>query len=290
VPKVRMTDGSFVDVGADALFADDGTTPFTPAPLSTQAVTGRVFSEEDVARIRQEEKDKLYKQLDENRQELARLNEQIGSLTAAEQRRQAQLEEEQQRLEAEARAQEEKDLDAKSLLERREQEWNSQLTSLQQTWEQRFEQSEEQRKAAEALAQREREFGDLRDYTLAAVEANKDKIAPQLMGWIGGNSKEEVDASIARAVETTDSIANEMQQMLGHPLVDPNQQYVQVGQPVPPLPGTRTTAGPTNVDPAGQQVQTLTAEQIANMPMDQYAALRSKLGIGGQGNNRGMFG
>jgi hypothetical protein len=202
------------------------------------------------------------------------------------------LEEEQKALEAERRAQEESDLDAKSLIQRREQEWSSQLQEMNNTWEQRFNESEEQRKAAEALAAREREFGDLRDYTLAAVEANKDKIAPQLMGWIGGNSKEEVDASIARAVETTDSIAAEMQQMLGQPPVDPNQQYIQVGQPgvPPPLPGTRTTAGPTDIDPAGQQSQTLTAEQISNMPMDQYAALRAKLGIGGQGNNRGMFG
>jgi hypothetical protein len=57
----------------------------------------------------------------------------------------------------------------------------------------------------------------------------------------------------------------------------------------PVTPGTRATGGPGNIDPAGQQ-QTLTSEQIANMDMSQYAQLRPKLGIGGQSNNRGLFG
>jgi hypothetical protein len=42
-------------------------------------------------------------------------------------------------------------------------------------------------------------------------------------------------------------------------------------------------------DPA-QQTQTLTAEQIAAMPMDKYAQLRRQMNIGNQSNDRGLFG
>lgn len=287
MPKVRMPDGSFMDVGADAFYADDGTTPLT---LAQQAVAGgRTFTEDDVTRIRQEEKDKLYSQIERNNNELTSLREQVGSLTAAEQRREAQLQEEQQRLAAEARAAEEQELDAKSLIQRKEQEWEQRLQEASQTWEQKFSEIDQQRQAAEALAAREREFGELRDYTLAQVEANKDKIAPQLLGWISGNSKEEVDSSIIRAIQTTDQIAEEVQQTFGQ-----QQSGVQVsGDPTqaqpPAIPGVRSTGGPANTDPSAQ-FQTLTAEQIANMPMDKYAALRRQIGIGGQSNERGLFG
>ena len=288
MPKVRLADGTVVDVGSDAIFADDGQTPFAQQSLSNEAVSGRMFSEEDVARIRQEEKDKLYSQIERNNEELTNLREQVGSLTAAEQRRAAQLEEEQQRLADEARRQEEENLDAKSLIQRKDEEWNQRLSSMEQTWEQKLQQAEEERRAAEALAAREREFGELRDYTLSAVEANKDKIAPQLLGWIQGNSKEEVDAAIQRAIQTTDQIAEEMQQALGQQTQQFGDQQTQTPAP-PVLPGTRATGGPANTDPAAQ-FQQLTAEQIANMPMDQYAQLRSRIGIGGQNNNRGLFG
>ena len=289
MPKV-LIDGNYIDVPESALFGDDGQTPLS---LSQQAVTGRTFTEDDIARVRQEEKDKLYTQISRNNDELTALRDQVGSLTAAEQRRAAQLEEERQALEAEARRKEEDDLDAKTLIQRKEQEWQQQLAQTTQTWEQRFEAEAEQRRAAEALAQREREFSDLREYTLGAVQSNEDKIAPQLRQWIGGNSKEEVDASIARAIETTDQITQEMQAAISGQQFVPGQQVAVVpgAQPVPPvMPGTRPTGGPANIDPAGQQSQTLTAEQINNMPMDQYAKLRSQLGIGGQGNNRGLFG
>lgn len=290
MPKVRMPDGSLVDVGTDALFADDGTTPFgNPNPQATPP--GQTFTAEDIARARSEEKDKLYSRIESLTSELTGFKEQVGSLTAAEQRRQAQAAEEKARLEEEARKAEEADLDAKTLLQRREQDWNSQLTSLNQTWEQKFEEERKQREAAEAVAAREREFNDLRGYIQAQVEANAEKIAPQLIPWVGGNSKEEVDAAVARAVQTTDEIAASLQEAL------PNQQQQQIvvpGQqqvaPQPPaMPGTRVTTGPQS-DP-NQQFQQLTAEQIQQMPMSEYAKLRDRLGVSsGSSNNRGLYG
>lgn len=284
MPKVRMQDGSVIDVAADALLTDDGNPFVTPPPAPPE---GRFFTEEDVARIRQEEKDKLYSAMERNASELTALREQVGSLTEAQQQREAELQQEQQRLAAEAREKEEADLDAKTLLSRREQEWESRLNEMNSTWEQRLNQVEEQRQQAEAIAQREREFGDLRDYTLQTVEANKDKIAPQLLGWITGDTKEQVDAAVQRAIQTTDAIAEEIA-ALQQPEVPVTQQPFTVPQP-PALPGTRATGGPANADPAAQ-FQQLTAEQIANMPMGEYAKLRQQMGIGGQSNTRGLFG
>lgn len=286
--KVRLPDGNVVEVGNDALYNDDDT-PFTPT--LSQAATGQTFTADDLARVRQEEKDKLYGKIDTLTQELNGFKEQVGSLTAAEQRRQAQAEEEKTRLEAEARKREEEDLDAKSLLQRREQEWQQQIQGLEQTWEQKFQQAEQEREQALALAQKEREFADLREHIAAQVEANKDKIAPQLLGWITGNSREEVDAAVARAIETTDAILADIQQ--SQPGAVPPGVAVQPGaQPTPPvLPGTRAVGGPANVDVNAQYgTQQLTPEQIANMDMAQYANLRKQMGIGGQNNNRGLFG
>lgn len=286
MPKV-LIDGALVDVPDTALFNDDGQTPFVPS--LSQAATGQTFTADDVARIRGEEKDKLYGQIAKRDEDLTALRDQVGSLTAAEQRREAQLEQEKATLEAAAKAKEEEELDAKSLIQRREQEWQQQLQQTTQTWEQKFAEQAEKVAQAEATAAKEREFGELRDYAISAVKAVEDKIAPQLLGFVGGNTPEEIDASIVRAIETTDSIAAEMQAALGGQV--PQQQPFVVGQPpaAPQVPGTRVTTGPSGVDP-GAQYQQLTAEQIASMPMDQYAKLRGQIGIGGQSNNRGLFG
>lgn len=282
MPKVRMPDGSVIDIGTDAILDDTGQNPLIP--------NGHIFTEQDMNRARSEEKDKLYGRIESLTSEITGLRESTTQLTAAEQQRQQAAEAERARLEEEARRQEESNLDAKQLLERKDNEWNQRLQKMEETWSQRIEQTEQARKQAEAIAQREREFSDLREYTLGTVEANREKIAPQLLPWINGNTKDEVDAAIARAISTTDAIAAEMQQVVSQQ--NPNFVAQNPGaQPVPPvLPGTRAVSGPANIDPAGQQTQQLTAEQIAGMRMDQYAALRGRLGIGGQGNNRGLFG
>lgn len=285
MPKV-LIDGQLVDVPAEALFSDDGTTPFAPsAPVTPPE---GVFTAEDVARARAEAAAEAQGRLDEVNNRLAELTETVGSLTAAEQREQARLEEEQRRLEEERRQAEESNLDATELIRRREQEWQQQLADVETRFTSQLEQERQQREQAEALAEKEREFNNLRDYIANQVEANKDKIAPQLLTWIGGNSTEEVDAAVARAIETTDQIAAEMQEAFGQ--VQQPGVPTQVPVPVVQTPGTRPVSGPGNFDPAGQQTQQLTPEQIANMPMSQYAELRRNMGIGGQNNNRGLFG
>lgn len=291
MPKV-LIDGVLTDIPASALFADDGTSPFVP-PVSQQVQT---FTADDMARARQEEKDKLYGRINQNDNVISELQSKVGELTAAEEQRLAAAQAEEQRLAAEQRRQEEEGLSARDLIARRDSEFDSRVNELNQTWEQRFEAEQQARQAAEAAAAKEREFSTLREYTQQAVATHENDIAPQLLEFISGNTQEEIDASIARAVTATQAILEEIQG--GQQITDPQaqqyvlqqpQQQIVAPQQLQPLPGTRITGGPANSDPAAQY-QTLTAEQIAGMPMGEYAKLRGQMGIGGKGNNRGLFG
>lgn len=296
MPKV-LINGELVDVPAEALFADDGTTPFgTPAQPQQVAPPAPNPSEIEQVRAEAQQVQQLLQQQQE--QVTARLEEiaqQVGGLTAAEQREQERLRQEQERLEAEERAAREAEMDPVALIHAKEQEWKSLLDNTTAQFESRLSESEQKRAEAEALAQKEREFADLREYISAQVEANKDEIAPQFLPYISGNSREEVDAAIAQAKQGTSEILTEMQQALGQgQQPDPNAVVVP-GQPQAPAPPqqqfiTRSTAGPGNFDPTGLGQQTLSPEQIANMPMNEYANLRRSMGIGGQGQNRGLFG
>lgn len=294
MPKA-MINGVLTDVSLDSLFQDDGTTPFgTPTP--PPGAPSQTFTAADIERARQEEKDKLYGRIDGLNGTIQELQGQVGNLTKAEEQRLADAKAEKDRLDAEARAAEEKDLDAKSLVERRQQEWQTQLSQMQEQWNSQLTSEREARERTEALYQRERELNEVGDYARTQVEANKDKIAPQLLGWITGSTKEEIDAQIKQAVETTDAILADIQsgqqqmEVPGQPPVYqvPGGQPPVPAPPAPPaLPGTRVTAAP-GADPA-TQYQQLTAEQIQNMPLDQYAKIRPQL-IRSSGDNRGLFG
>ncbi len=299
MPKV-LINGVPTDVSLDQIFQDDGTTPF--GTTATQAVTGgRTFTEAEVEAIRAQEKDKLYGQLTRTTEELTSLREQVGGLTAEQQRREAALAEEQARLEREAQAKEEEELTSKQLLDRRQKEWEDRLAQTEQTFNSRLEAEEQKRQEAVALAAKEREFSDLREYITTQIAANADNIAPQLVQFVGGNTREEVDANIARAIEGTNQITAEMQSMLNPQQIDPAtgqpvQQFQQefVQQPQPPsqvaTPGVTPFSGPSAIDPSGQYSQQVTPEQIANMNMTEYSNFRSKMGIGGQQTNRGLYG
>lgn len=284
--KVTLPDGQVVEVGNDALLNDDGTPFVLTNPQTTPPPGTQYFTAEDIARARSEEKDKLYGRIEALTTEINGFRDQVGTLSAAEEQRQQQAEAERQRLEAAARAKEEEELDAKALLQKKSEEWAQSLDTVNKSWEQKFAEEQKRREEAEALRAKEAEFNDLRDYAQAQVTAHTEDIAPQLVGWIQGNSREEIDAAVARAIETTNAIVADMQA---------SQQQVVPGQqiPVPAAPqvpvGVRATGGPGNTDPAAFQ-QTLTAEQIAAMPMDQYAKLRGNLGVTRGNNNQGMFG
>lgn len=308
MPKA-LIDGVLVDVPSTALFSDDGQTPYVaPAPGPGDQFFTQADLDSRIETARQQEKDKLYSRIESTSTELNTLRDQVGSLTAAEEARKAELETEQARLAEEQRLAEEATLSAAERSEKH-------IREAQEHWQAQFSDLTSKLETSEALREREREFNDLASYAQEQVRLHtvgdpnqgvEPDVAPQLARTITGNTREEIDASLARAVEISAEILEEITQAQaqlgpdGQPVyqqqsvIQPNQVVIP-GTPAPQAPptfaGSRAWGGPSNIDPAGEGTQTLTAEQIKNMPIEEYAKYRPRLGVtSGGARNVGMFG
>ena len=105
------------------------------------------------------------------------------------------------------------------------------------------------------------------------MEQERDTIVPELIDLISGNSKDEIEQSIAMLKEKSASISQSVQQAMQNA----KQQMV----------GTRVTspaAGPLDND---SSQQSYTPDSIRNMSMDDYAKQRAKL-LGTAASNRGQ--
>ena len=218
--------------------------------------TGKTYTEEDLARVRQQEKDKLYPQIDELK----------GELKVLQQERQARLDAEaeaQRQAEEEARKAAEAELDLRSLLEKKEQEWN-----------QRLEAEKQERLAAQTLLEREREYQALMDYRNRRLDEEQDNIIPELLDLVEGSTTDEIEQSITNLKARSERILDSAQSAMQATRRD------MVGARV-----TAPTAGPMDTN---LEQQSITAEQIAGMSFNDYVKNRSKL-LGTNQSNRGMF-
>lgn len=211
---------------------------------------GRWFSEEDVARIRTEEKDKLY----------GRLNDMDGELKALREdreKREAAMAAEQERLANEAKSKEEEAMDVRQLLERKDQEWKTQIEGL------RGEQERER-----AIFEQERHYAQVQDYRRARVEQEGNEIMPELRDLVTGGTEAEVEAAIEIMKQRTTAI---LQSVMAA------QQPLQQARPLAPR-GVATTGQPP-VGPMEQQTatETLSVEDIKRMDPKTYAQYRDRL-------------
>lgn len=241
-----------------------GADPVTPdskvvSPNLTVAHGVKFFTEEDIARAREQEKSKLYPQVEKLREELAAFQE----------KDRAAQEEARMRAEAEAEAarrQAESEMDVRSLLEQKEAEWQ-----------QRLEEERAERERAFALLERERAFQELESFRQSRLAEEADNIIPELADLVSGNTPEEIEQSIAGLKERSSRILESAQSAMQNARRD--------------MAGTRVTApstGPLDIQSAQQ---TLTAADIAAMPFDEYVKHRSKLlGANASGGGRGLFG
>src|SRR5262249_3811572 len=112
------------------------------------------------------------------------------------------------RAEAEAAAKKaaEAEMDAKALIEKRSAELQAKYQKQSDEWAAQVAGLTTQMEQQTALFAKEREFQALANYATEVVNAHRDEIAPELMDLIGGNTKEEIDASVARMVEKTSQI------------------------------------------------------------------------------------
>jgi hypothetical protein len=249
-------DGLLVPVQEQALQQVPQTVESLPS-LGNEGQQEQYFTADQVARIRQEEKEKLYSRLEQTEQQLNEMRR------LQEEREKAELTE-RERIEAERKAEEEKAMEVRDLLERREQEWNDRFTQL-----------EEDRARQEALFQRERELQELDRYRQQMTEQNAEYIMPELRDLISGTTVEEIDRSVNEMRERTSAIMQN--------IADAAQQVQR-----PTMRGVTPTGAPP-VGPMEQAstYENLTADQISNMSMDEYRQHRDRLLQAASPNFRG---
>lgn len=234
---------------------------FTEA-AETVAQAGPAFTAEDISKARAQEKAKLYPQVEKLQEELSVLKKERDERAAVEAERAARRKERESERLAQQKAQEEEEMSFKALLKTKEQEFESKL-----------EQERLEREKAFALLEREREFMELSQYRQQRLEAERENIIPELIDLISGNSKDEIEQSIAglkdRSAKIFENVAAASQQT--------RKEMV----------GTRATlpaSGPLDND---SEQRSFSPNDISNMSLADYAKNRAKL-LGNNGNNRGQ--
>ena len=235
-------------------------------PAATEVFQNEVesvaYSADDLAKAREQEKAKLYPQMEKMKEELATLKKAREEEAVKEAERAAARAAKDAEKAAKAKQKEEEELSVKELLSKKEQEWQSQLEA------ERLE-----RERAFAMLEKEREFQELNNYRQGRLEQERDNIVPELIDLISGNTKDEVEQSISMLKEKSASISSSVQQAMQ----TAKQQMA----------GTRITnpaAGPLDND---SSQQSLTPDSIRDLSMAEYAKQRAKL-LGTAASNRGQ--
>jgi hypothetical protein len=233
------------------------------APVTSEEVSMPGFTADDLAKAREQEKAKLYPQLEKMKEELATLKK----AREEEETRRAQFEaqKETERL-AQENAKAEEELSAKDLLKKKEQEFQSMLET------ERLE-----RERAFALLDQERKFQELMNYRQQRVEQERENIVPELIDLVDGNNADEVEQSIAMLKEKSARILSSAQQAMQ----SARQQMA----------GTRITnpaAGPLDND---SEQKSYSPDSIREMSLADYAKQRAKLlGTAASNRGQGLFG
>lgn len=221
--------------------------------------TGR-FTNEDIERIRKEEKDKLYPRISKMEEELQQLR------TEREERLRQEQEEQEARAAAEEAARQ-AELSATERVAEVEQRFQSELDRMRQ-----------EREAERALLEREQELASLQQYAAERLAEVGDDILPELRDLVQGTTREEIDASVTTLVARSSAIVQGAQEAM---------QGFRAAQP-----GTSVTAPPVGpVEQNESGYQTYSADDLRNMSMADYIKNRDKLlGAARDQRNRGLFG
>ena len=237
----------------------DGQDEAAAAAAAETAKPVKTFTREDLTKARQQEKDKLYP-------EMQKLREQVQALTATQQAEEEARRKAQEELDAEAKRREEEDMDVRTLLARKEVEWQE-----------RLENERLERERAIALLEQERNYAANQQYRNARIEQERENILPELIDLVSGNTPEEIEASINGLRERSMRILESTR--------DATSQVRRDSV------GARVTSPPAS-DPldnySGQK--SFTPEQIRAMSVEEYAQYRQALiGNGAAGGGTGMF-
>lgn len=223
-------------------------TPVTDPPAATTAPAAQTFTAEDIQRVRQEEKDKLYKTIEDMKSKV----DTLASREKAEAKAAADADAEAKRIAKQAA---EDEMSAKELIESKEREWSEKFAGLERK-------TEEQ----EALLERERQYNGLVIYRQQLLESPEvaNTIAPQLLDYVWGETPEEIDNAVAIAQQKSASILEEVQ--AAQQSARNNLRGTSVTQP--PV-GPLETSQPSH--------ETYTPQQLRDMPMSEYIQKRTAL-------------
>lgn len=261
---------STAETMANAFEAEASTAPVVnvsgvDAPTVTEAPTStpKFYTEDDLAKVRSQEKSKLYPEIEQLKNEVASLKKEREEKAA---RKAAKEEAQATELAAKEKAKLEKDLNAKELIKITAKELQEQLERERQETQRAF-----------ALLERERAFAELNSYKQNLIEAERDNVMPQLWKYLEGNSPEELNASLEDLKSQTASIFEDAM----------SAQQAQRQSMV----GTRATLPPAGALEVNSENRQFTAEDIAAMPMNEYAKYRSRLlSPAAQGKTSGLLG
>jgi ElaB/YqjD/DUF883 family membrane-anchored ribosome-binding protein len=228
-------------------------------PVREQALTDKAYSEDDLKRVREQEKSKLYPQIDSLKEELNVLKKEREERLAEAATRAAEAE-------AEAKKKAEADMDVRQLLEAKELEWA-----------QKLEVERGERERAFTLLERERQYAELTEYRTRRLEDERDNIMPELVDLISGSTPDEIEQSITGLRERSSRILESAQSAMQNARKE--------------MTGSRVTAPPSGPMDTNMEQNSFTAEQIAAMSVTEYAKYRGKLlGKSASDRGKGIFG
>jgi hypothetical protein len=226
----------------------------------------RYFTEADLERARQQEKDKLYERLEKTNAQLNEFKATVDSLAADKKARDDELARQRSEADKEAEKLKTEKLTVQQLLEQQKAEFQTQQEKLKADWDRKL-----------ATMEMENKYQQLKSYIQRRIneEVNAATIIPDLAEYINGENEEEVEASIKKAQDKTATIV----------------QAAMGTSSVPSIPmGTSPTGAPfsplDNLSPSNRQ---LTRDQIANMSMRDYAEYRRTAGMDRAGSGHGLF-
>lgn len=259
---------------ADAFEAEAGTAPVVnvsgvDAPTvatgldneSTKAT--KFYTEEDLAKVRSQEKDKLYPELERLKDEVLGLKKEKEEKAA---RKAAEAEAQAAEEAAKQRDKQFEDLEAKDLIKLTADELREQL-----------ERERQERERAFALLERERQFADLQSFKQQVIEQERDNIIPQLVDFIQGNTREELAESVERLKERSASILESAQSAMQNARKE--------------MRGTSATLPASGPLDTNMESRSLSAQDIASMSVNEYAKVRDKLiSDSARGRTRGILG
>jgi hypothetical protein len=205
----------------------------------------RFYTDEDLERVRREEKDKLYGRIQTMDEQLKAIQKEREAAEAA---RLAELEAEVEK----ARREEEEKMETRELLKRKEEEWAGRFSELEGRYEQ-----------DRAVFERERRFTELEQYRQERIAQESEYIIPELRDLINGNSEQEIDGFIEEMKSRTAAIMGQFEAS-----ASTQRQAMR---------GAASTAPPVGPLEQMETYESITPDDIRSMDMETYKKYRASL-------------